>query len=518
MATDWIIQGLSRLHFIHVVPTMTVLQSERSVAAGENELHGTELVKAQAGAVAATMVVAGAYYLDADSLRFQVNITDIQRDKVLRAPLPVSGLRDRPMAALEDLQQQIMSVVAVHLDPRTSWIRDGEQYEYEKPPDLEAYREFAAGLEHFGRDYDLALQHFERATEIDSSFVAAQFWTCGIYSNLGQPARVDTILRRIDSKRDQLPQFSTYILNYYQAELGGDYSEAVRNLRLAAEISPKDWTINYLLARSEFADNYPQRSVETLALITPNDSFYDTWFGTVRLWLLDKAYYALGDYQRELAAANRVIERHPNLMWSRCSKVRALAAMDQLPEIDAVIEESLSIPYRQTTPAAVMSAAARELRVQGQFVQAREYANRAISWCREQPDPAEQHEDLAEALRLAEQWAEARTIIAQLNAENPDEIEYLGKRGTLTARLGDEDQAREIQDDLAQLDRPFLQGKHLFWCACISAQLGERERSTVYMREAIRQGLGDRDYVQQEMDFEPLRDYRPFQDLIRPRG
>jgi len=518
MAADWIIQGLSLLQIAHVVPVMTVLQSARNATTGEDELHGAELILARADAVAATMVVAGVYYLNADSLRFLANITDTQRGRVLQAPLQMSGPRDRPLEALERLRQKIMSAIAVYIDPRWSWTRDGEPYRYPTLPNYEAYREFVAGLEHFGLDYSLARQHFERATEIDSSCVEPLFWTAAVYSNLGQTAQVDKIMRRLDSKRDQLSQFARYVLNFFQAELVGDRSEAVRNMRLAAEITPRDFTINYILARSEFADNYPRRTVETLALITPNDSFYDTWFGIVRLWLLDKAYYSLGDYERELATVNRVIELRPNRMWSRCSKVRALAALGRVNEIDAVIDECLSIPHQQAAPAEVMSAAARELRVQGHYEQAREYANRAVSWCLEQPDPAGLRNDLAEALRLSEQWADARVIIAQLSAENPDQIEYLGKLGTLAARLGDEDQAREIQDGLAQLDRPYVRGEHLFWCACISAQLGERERSAAYLREAIRQGLGDRDYVQQEMDLEPLRDYRPFQDLIRPRG
>jgi tetratricopeptide (TPR) repeat protein len=286
---------------------------------------------------------------------------------------------------------------------------------------------------------------------------------------------------------------------------------------LAAAIAPKDRTINYLLAREQLAANYPRRCIDTLELLTPVDAYYSTWYGGVRQWLLDRAYYSVADYRRALDNADFAVEKRPGHIWSYHRKVRALAALDRLQEIDTFIDQCLNIAFDYGSPATIMSAAARELRVQGRYARARGYADRAAQWCRQQPDPYEYRENFAEALRLAERWSEAQMLFAQLNEENPDNVYYLGKLGTLAARLGDESEARKIQDALENWDPLYTLGVHLFWCAAISSVLGDHEQAVVFLQEAIRQGLDGRDYVIEEMAFEPLRDYRRFQDLIRPQ-
>lgn len=517
MAADSIIQGLSRLDLGHVIPFTTVLETKRMGFAHAAQLS-SESPATRAKAMAATMVVDGAYYLEADTLRFLVSITDTQRDKVLNGPPPVNAHRDRPTEAIASLRQKIKTVIGMYLHPIGFWAKDGEPAEFGEIPKYEAFLEFSKGLAHFGENYGMALHHFERATAIDSSFVLPEFWTCGVYANLGQRARVAPILQRLDRRRDQLTPFLRYKLDHWRAAQRGDHLESIRNLSLAAEIAPTDGTINYLLARKQLAANYPRRCVETLELLTPVDALYSTWYGSVRQWLLDRAYYSMADYRRALDNADLAIEKRSDHMWSYHSKVRALAALGRLREIDAVIDQCLNKPFNSGSPATIMNAAARELRVRGQLAQARGYADRAVQWCQQQPDPHEYREHLAEALRLAERWLEAKVIFAQLSEENPDDIDYRGKLGTLAARLGDETEAQTIQYALEHWDHPYARGANLFWCAGISSVLGERAQALAFLGESVRQGLDGRDHVIEEIDFEPLRDYPPFKELIKPQG
>jgi tetratricopeptide (TPR) repeat protein len=205
-------------------------------------------------------------------------------------------------------------------------------------------------------------------------------------------------------------------------------------------------------------------------------------------------------------------------MRFRANKVRALAALGQIQEIRAVIDESFALSVGYWTPADVMCAAATELRVQGRFDTAREFAAQAVVWCHQQSNPQEYRWLLAQALCLAERWAEAHAVYSELAAEKPDNIEYLGKLGTLAVRMGDESTAREIYDNLRSIDRPYLKGEHTYWCACISALLGEREEAVALLEEAWNQLLVNPDIQWRDMDLEPLRDYPPFQEMIRPKG
>ena len=63
---------------------------------------------------------------------------------------------------------------------------------------------------------------------------------------------------------------------------------------------------------------------------------------------------------------------------------------------------------------------------------------------------------------------------------------------------------------------PYIWGNHTYWGARIASLLGEKERAVMMLREALSQG---RWYTQlhADMDLEPLRDYPPFQELVKPK-
>jgi len=71
---------------------------------------------------------------------------------------------------------------------------------------------------------------------------------------------------------------------------------------------------------------------------------------------------------------------------------------------------------------------------------------------------------------------------------------------------------------LGKLERSFLLGNHLWWQARIASLLGEKERAVGLLREAFSQGLTYGVYLHREIDLEPLWDYPPFKELLRPKG
>ena len=55
------------------------------------------------------------------------------------------------------------------------------------------------------------------------------------------------------------------------------------------------------------------------------------------------------------------------------------------------------------------------------------------------------------------------------------------------------------------------------WRARIQALLGEREAAVALLREAIARGYPHMHALHTDVDLEALRDYPPFQDLLRPK-
>jgi class 3 adenylate cyclase/predicted Ser/Thr protein kinase len=92
----------------------------------------------------------------------------------------------------------------------------------------------------------------------------------------------------------------------------------------------------------------------------------------------------------------------------------------------------------------------------------------------------------------------------------------LSSLGILAARLGDTAKARSISSDLERMkDRYYSRS---YSRACIAAQLGDKEEAVTLLRDYLHNYKYASWYsIRSDMDFEPLWDYPPFQELMRPK-
>jgi tetratricopeptide (TPR) repeat protein len=144
----------------------------------------------------------------------------------------------------------------------------------------------------------------------------------------------------------------------------------------------------------------------------------------------------------------------------------------------------------------------------------------SLSWLRQRPPEEMQSERmkyrLAWALLNTQNLTEASTVLRELVESYPENIHYLGSLGFASAKKGDRDEALRISEKIKNWNKPYLFGGDLFWQAAIAASLGEKDRAIAFMRNAIAQG---QDYTDLNCDIvlEPLWDYPPFKELIKPR-
>ncbi|UCE19573.1 MAG: protein kinase [Gemmatimonadota bacterium] len=507
MAMDWITQGLAQSGVADVVPTVSVMQYARTYDSAE----GKPLIQTLILQTGATIAVSGAYYVHGDNLQFQAEVTDALRDELIHTIPPVIGSRENPIAGIDELRQRVMGVVAGHIDPSFQLRMLSE------PPSFDVYREYVTGTDLFGTDYPRAIGHFERAAELDSMFMPARMRIAVAYGNQGQWARADSICRFINRHRERLSPFMRLYLDWYRAVIRGNDAEAYRFIRQAGEMAPNDWVTNYLIGFFARNVNRPGETVEVYSQIDYVRTGHIV--GSWRFGVLCEAHHMLGDYERELQEARRGQEYFPDLLSLREDEVRALAGLGRIEEINKVIDESLSISSSSSSwsPGLVMCGAAAELRVRGYKEEAKAIAERAVAWYQNR-GTGDNRYSLARSLYLAERWQEAEAIFEGLSAEEPDDIDYMGFLGTLAARRGNREGARQISEELKRIERPYLYGDHTYWRACIAALLGEREQAVALLRESFAQGYNYGVLLHNDMDLEPLRDYRPFQELIRPKG
>jgi tetratricopeptide (TPR) repeat protein len=128
--------------------------------------------------------------------------------------------------------------------------------------------------------------------------------------------------------------------------------------------------------------------------------------------------------------------------------------------------------------------------------------------------------DLAELLYAAERWEDAARAFRKIDAAQPEDIDCRAYLGVIAARRGDRATALEVSEWLALREHPYWSGGSTVWRARIAALLGERERSVALLREAMADGawLFYNLRAHTDMDLEPLRDYPPFQEFMRPKG
>ena len=523
MAADWLTQGLTQTHLLDVVPSSSILYGGAAEQPDgmDDGTPGVDRLRALGEATGAGTVVSGTYYKQGDTLRFQAQVTDASEGKLLRALDPVSGPLERPTEAIERLRQRVTAGLAALLDPKLGALA----WNTIEPPSYEAYREFMLGLEHFYRlTYPDAIAHFSRAAALDSTSSRsthnqALLWTAAAFLNQDRRAESDSVARLLAAHPERLSTFDRHGVAWVLAAIHGDNPGYLEGARRMHELAPGSDLSELLHGIGALRLNRPREALDAFAGIDEQGPLGE-WAG---YWQnLSGAYHMLGDHRRELAAAQRGRQRFPNLSTLHY-EVRALAALGEVDDVAERIEESLTLPaHAETTPGDVMERAALELRAHGHAAAAADAANRAIDWYRGRP-PEEQATSssryaLARALYLVARWSDARTAFERLASERPDDVNYLTYVGALAARRGDRAEAMRISTRLDSLRQPYLRGRHTLGRARIAAVSGERERAVALLREAFQQGQQHNPAVHTIGDLESLRDYPPFQELLRPRG
>ena len=110
-------------------------------------------------------------------------------------------------------------------------------------------------------------------------------------------------------------------------------------------------------------------------------------------------------------------------------------------------------------------------------------------------------------------------LLEGLLEDGPRKDEYLGQLGVVAARRGDREEAyrisRLLEEGDGSLNLPGSRHDGAYERARIAAALGERERAVELLQQS---SDGQFIHIHESPQFEPLRDYPPFKELLRPKG
>jgi tetratricopeptide (TPR) repeat protein len=166
----------------------------------------------------------------------------------------------------------------------------------------------------------------------------------------------------------------------------------------------------------------------------------------------------------------------------------------------------------------------QELRVHGYREESLDFLERAVQWLKSRPESETKTEEyrsgLANLIYWTKKWDEAKAMYEALAKENPEEFYYHSFLGFIAARMGNREEAQRISDELGRVERPYLFGLIPYYQACIASLLGEKEKAVKLLQESVDQGgtFGPGSRYHPNLALEPLADYPPFKEFIKPKG
>ncbi len=123
-------------------------------------------------------------------------------------------------------------------------------------------------------------------------------------------------------------------------------------------------------------------------------------------------------------------------------------------------------------------------------------------------------------LVLSGQLEEVRRVAEEMvrSADRPARVlAALAQLGWIAALQGDEEEARSAMARIEAEGDSALSGYKQYLTAGIAANLGEPDRAVALLRAAYQDGFPAMDWWHSHPGFDPLHDYPPFVELMRPR-
>jgi hypothetical protein len=462
-------------------------------------------------------IIRGRYYARRDSILLQVSIVDVGTGEAIATLDPVVAPVGDPTAAIEMLRRRTLGVLATHLDPALSqWARSAS-----RPPSFEAYRAFSEGREAFDRDdYPGAIAQYLRASAIDTGYVYPQVMAARLQlQGLNAKAAADSLLRAVRSRYPHLAPFDDALAGEIEGLVAGDFErtfdEAQRLRRYAAPGS--DWELDAVAAA--VALNRPR---DAMAIVKSVDLHrppaLDHWDVFVPII---NAHHLAGEDAALLTLLRRDAGKWEQAPIVVIGQMVALAALSRPAEVAPLWRTLLRT--RDDTVLALASEAAlvgaRELRSHGSGDAARSLALEALDSIRtiearspQHPPPRAPLGLLREAGRDKEAWSIVRARLAA----QPRSLAVTGTTAAVAARMGDTTTARALAARLARW--PFAADRRdlLVTRARVAAALGDRNTAVALLHAACDHGCAPFEDLHSYLEFDALRSYPPFQELLRP--
>ena len=510
---DWLSRGLQETGLARVYAASRAVASPTSLQ-GRPPADDD---RNWAAGLGAGILVRGRYYLRADSILMEVSLVDVTGGATLATLAPVAGSTQDPTPAIDVVRRRATAVLATHVDPALKqWAGAASQ-----PPSFEAYREFSKGQQAKNRDeYDAAITHFVRAATLDSGYVYPIIMAAQLELDVRSADSAAALLRAVRQRHLRLAPFDEALADALEAQLAHDLEAALdADQRLRRYVTTgSDWDLD--AAAMAIALNRPRIAMEIVKSVDLHrPPALDHWDVFVAI---ANAHHLAGENAALLALLRKEAGKWQNAALVVVNKMQALAALSRTAEVDSEWRTLLHNRAYEDR-AIVMWAAwqgARELRAHGSADAARRLAAEALDSLPTLPGSSKFGNPVQwrmEVLREAGRARDAWPIAIALAARRPKEPYFAATTAVLAAQLGDTGSARRIAARLTDWPAVHDPGNLFIARARVAAALGDQKAAVALLHEACDRGCMMMEDLHIVLDFDGLRSYPPFRELLRPK-
>jgi tetratricopeptide (TPR) repeat protein len=517
LAADWIAQALMRTTEFEVVDPRTASVASRIVEHIPSLFRDGNRAIAVAQETGSGTVLSGDLFREGDTLRVLIRVIDAASGTVIRTVGPVSGLRTEPSNLVARLGEQAVVGVASALDTTSR----GFSAALGVPPSYEAYNEVSRAWESFFRDdLDDVFVRLERASSLDTSYMAPLLMRAYIKSRLSEWHAVDTTLRRLNAHEPILTRAERAVLRGLRADFRGDLWGRLRAARELMELTPASVEGYTLAASTAMMVNRPRESLRILSKVDPDRGLL---LVAPYYWITHtSALHRIGDHKAELESARKGVRRFPDRYWPHVNLLMAFAAAGDVKSArKELVRTTSDDPFPGTGGRHTSLWIWRELRAHGHSRAAAVWLEALIA------ETGGEDSSIAGLLlegdiqAAAGRWTAAREHYSAALVQAPESPLLLGRLGTAEAHLGNRSEAVRLNATLTAFSGAYLFGNHTYARARIAAALGDRARAVELLEAAWTEGraiaFDDRENedVHSDPEFRTLEGFVPYAALMQ---
>jgi tetratricopeptide (TPR) repeat protein/predicted Ser/Thr protein kinase len=277
------------------------------------------------------LIVTGSILKTRPNILLTSEITDAGSGEILDSQKVEGGMGEDLFAVVDRLSREIREDLELPAGGKGA-DRPVAEYTTHSP---EAYRWLIEGQDYSFKVYFAEAEEcFEKAIEYDSTFATAYY----LLARLKPPLEAKPLMKKAMKYADKASDRERRFIEWYQANLDGEFAEATRRLEEIIARYPNEKEAYFLLASTQRSMGQVDAAVENLKKLVEIDPLDKVAYN-----LLAYSYQDLGNFERSLWAINQYINLAPDEANPYDSRADLYAINGRLTEAIASYRKALEI-------------------------------------------------------------------------------------------------------------------------------------------------------------------------------